>query len=266
MTAVTEHAPAPAVGPAPEPTDGAAMALAVGRHLRDAIVTGRLQPGDRIVERRLCDELGVSRTPVREALKLLELDGLVTISRHRGAEVTAFAPDEAIRLFEVIAALEGLAARRLAETLTPDLLDGLEALHDQMVFHYRRSQIDPYFELNSAIHDRVMQGCGNPELAATHARLMLRARRGRYMAIMSPDRWGQSVGEHEALMEALRARDGAAAAEVWTTHLRHTGETLATALQAAAPVAVPRRRRRGAGGVSHAPGSTDPRPPAAPRQ
>lgn len=217
--------------PAPQArTADQARALAVVQHLRDAIVTGRIKPGDRIVERHLCAELNVSRTPVREALKLLELDGLVAISRNRGAEVTAFTPDEATRLFDVIAVLEGLAARRTAERADAGTLGRLEELHARMVFHYNRSQIDPYFEINSAVHDLVVSACGNPELAATHARLMLRARRGRYMAIMSPDRWRQSVGEHEALMAALRARDPDAAAAAWTAHLAHTGETLARVL------------------------------------
>jgi len=207
-----------------------AMALAVVRHLRDAVVTGKLKPGDRIVERQLSAELNISRTPIREGLKLLELDGLVAISRNRGAEVTAFTSDEALRLFDVISVLEGLAARRTAERGCADILARLEDLHGQMVFHYNRSQIDPYFEINSAIHDLVVSACGNPDLTATHARLMLRARRGRYMAIMSPDRWRQSVEEHEALMAALRARDPDAAATTWTAHLRHTGETLARAL------------------------------------
>lgn len=220
-----------------------AMALQVAQVLRGQIVKGDLKPGDRIVERLLSVELGVSRTPVREALKLLELDGLVRISRNRGAEVTSFSPDEALMLFDVIAVLEGLAARRLAETITPDVLARLEERHARMEFHYRRSQIEPYFEENSAIHDLVLEACGNPELAANHQRLMLRARRGRYMAIMSPDRWAQSVDEHGVLMEALRARDPDAAAEVWTMHLRHTGETLAEVL-AEMPAAAPRRRRR----------------------
>lgn len=239
-----------------DPGSAQAMALAVGRHLRDAIVTGRLKPGARIVERRLSAELNVSRTPIREALKLLELDGLVVISRNRGAEVTAFSPIEATRLFDVIAALEGLAARRLAARLPTRTLAELEDLHARMVFHYNRSQIDPYFETNSAIHDLIVAACGNPELAHTHARLMLRARRGRYMAIMSPERWKQSVGEHEALMEALRARDPDAAAAAWTTHLTHTGETLAQALASETASAA----------LSHAPASTRPRRRAAPRR
>jgi DNA-binding GntR family transcriptional regulator len=207
-----------------------AMALAVVRYLRDAVVTGKLKPGDRIVERQLSSELRISRTPIREGLKLLERDGLVSISRHRGAEVTTFTPQEALQLFDVISVLEGLAARRTAQNIDAVTLERLEDLHSQMVFHYGRSQIDPYFTVNSVIHDIVVSACGNPELAATHARLMLRARRGRYMAIMSPERWRRSVAEHEALMAALRARDPDSAAEAWTAHLRHTGETLARVL------------------------------------
>ena len=174
-----------------------------------------------------------------------------------------------MRLFDVISALEGLAARRLAESASAETLARLEDLHNQMVFHYNRSQIDPYFAVNSAIHDLVVSACGNPELLSTHARLMLRARRGRYMAIMSPDRWRQSVGEHEALMAALRARDPEAAADAWSAHLRHTGETLASALADETPAARPRRNPRQpakAGPPNHAPAATGPRPRAAPQQ
>lgn len=241
MTAPPRPGPLPATSGSEASSSKHAMALAVVHHLRDAIVTGQLRPGDRIVERQLSAELNVSRTPVREGLKLLERDGLVSLSRHRGAEVTGFAPDEALRLFDVIAALEGLAARRLAETILDQTLAQLEDLHDKMVFHYNRSQIDPYFGINSAIHDLVVAACGNADLAETHGRLMLRARRGRYMAIMSPERWRQSVAEHEALMAALRARDPDAAAQAWTAHLRHTGETLARALSEDASASVASR-------------------------
>lgn len=237
MSAPARYARQPGATDPHDPTGERAMALAVVRYLRDAVVTGRLRPGDRIVERQLSAELNISRTPIREGLKLLELDGLVAISRNRGAEVTAFTPQESLRLFDVISVLEGLAARRVAELASDDALARLEDLHAQMVFHYNRSQIDPYFEINSAVHDLIVDASGNPELAATHARLMLRARRGRYMAIMSPDRWRQSVGEHEALMQALRAHDPDAAAAVWTAHLQHTGETLALALAEGAPPA-----------------------------
>jgi DNA-binding GntR family transcriptional regulator len=217
------------------PTDSetvSAIALQVAEVLRERIVRGVLNSGDRIVERKVSAELNISRTPIREALKLLAADGLIQISRNRGAQVTSFSSEEAIWLFDVIAVIEGLAARRLAETVSPGTLEVLEKLHVEMVFHYRRSQIQPYFDANTRIHDLVIERCGNPVLASNHRRMMLMAQRGRFMAIMSPDRWAQSVKEHEELMIALRNRDPEAASEAWGRHLRHTGETLAEVIAA----------------------------------
>lgn len=198
--------------------------------LRDRIIKGDLAPKDRIVERRLSAELNVSRTPVREALKLLEADGLIEITLHRGALVSQFLSQDASRLFDVISVLESLAARRCAETMTPDLLAHLENLHAQMLAHHRAERFGDYFDVNTVIHDLIVARCGNPVIADTHRRLIARARRGRFLAIMDPERLAQAVSEHEQLMQAFRRRDPAVAAEIWEAHLRNTGKTLATVL------------------------------------
>lgn len=201
--------------------------------LRDMIIRAELAPGARIVERALCEQLHVSRTPLREALKLLEAEGLVEISQNKGARIMSFTPAEAASLFEVIAGLESLAAELAAARIAPDDLAHLEALHLRMRGHYERREKDPYFDLNSEIHDMVVRCSGNPILIATHAGLMLRARRGRYMAIIDPLRWDEAMGEHEALLAALRAGDGETARQIWRRHLVHTGETVSAVLRAA---------------------------------
>ena len=208
-----------------------AVAEWVANVLRDRIVKGQLGPGDRIVERKLSHELDVSRTPIREALKLLQVDGLVEISRHRGAEVADYTPAEATHLFDVIASLESLAARRLAETITSETLDHLEFLHSRMIEHYRNAALERYFDANSRIHAMVISASNNPVLVASHDRLMLRAMRGRFMAIMDDRRWSQAVDEHHEVMAALRKRDAHNAAEVWGRHLRNTGLTVARMLE-----------------------------------
>ena len=207
-----------------------ATAERIAAILRDRIVKGELAPRDRLVERRLSAELDVSRTPVREALKLLEADGLVEITLHRGALVSMFGPEEAVHLFDVISSLESLAAQRLAETITADGLQRLEDLHGTMLEQFRSDRISDYFDTNTLIHDFIVTGSGNPIVIETHRRLIARARRGRFMAIMNRDRLEQAVGEHETLMQAVRSRDPDKAAEVWKIHLRHTGETLAEVL------------------------------------
>ncbi len=203
--------------------------------LRDRIVKGDLAPGDRLVERRLSAELQTSRTPVREALKLLEADGLIEISLHRGAQVAAFRAADARRLFDVISVLESLAARRLAEAITPETLAHLEALHARMLTFHRSGQAMAYFDINTVIHDAIVAACGNPVLEETHRRLIARARRGRFLAITDPARLAQAVGEHETVMAAFRTRDPDAAGAVWEAHLRHTGEAVAGMLQAQDP-------------------------------
>lgn len=199
--------------------------------LRDRIVKGELSPGDRLVERRVSAELDTSRTPVREALKLLEADGLIEISLHRGAAVAPYRAKDARQLFDVIATLESLAARRLAEIIGTDALDALEVLHRQMLDFHHDGDATAYFDINTMIHDRIVAEADNPVLAETHRRLIARARRGRFLAIMAPERLREAVQEHEMVMQAFRTGDVDAAAAVWERHLRHTGDSVQTVLR-----------------------------------
>lgn len=200
--------------------------------LRDRVIRGVLKPGERLVERRLCAEMGVSRTPMREALKLLAQDGLVELSHQRGARVAAHDGTGAQALFAVIAALEGLAAQEFARRTDAAALEPIEAMHEAMHAHHRAGRIDAYFDLNSAIHDAIVAGAENPVLAESHRRLMLHARRGRYAAIMDAERWRKAIGEHDLLMAAFRVGDAAAARAVWERHLLNTGASVAQALAA----------------------------------
>jgi DNA-binding GntR family transcriptional regulator len=210
-----------------------ALAERVATEIGDMVIRGALRPGERIVERRLCEVLGVSRTPMREALKLLRHDGLIEISRNRGARVSPYCAEDARQLFEVIAALEGMAAAGFTRRAQPRSLERLEALHGRMMTLRREGRLDEYFDVNSAIHDLILSGAGNAVLAESHKRLMLRARRGRYMAIMDGARWDQAVREHEALIAAIRAGAAPAAEVVWREHLLNTGRAVISALNTA---------------------------------
>lgn len=210
-----------------------ALAERVANEIGDMVIRGALCPGERIVERRLCEVLGVSRTPMREALKLLRQDGLIEISRNCGARVTPYEAEDAEQLFEVIAALEGMAAAAFTRRARPQALERLNALHERMVALRRERRLDEYFDVNSAVHDLIVSESGNKVLAASHRRLMLRARRGRYMAIMDVERWDQAVCEHEALIGAIHAGAALAAEVVWREHLLNTGRAVAAALRKA---------------------------------
>jgi len=204
----------------------------VADKLRDLIVRGQLKPGEHLVERKLCPELEVSRTPMREALKLLRQDGLVEIFRNRGARVTPYTAEDAVNLFEVISALEGQAAARAATRISRTELSDIQFKHDEMMRHHADENVDAYFELNSEIHDGIVRIADNPLLTTSRSRLMLLARRGRYMAIFNHDRWSESIAEHDDLMTALEKKDAGAAKAVWERHLLNTGLSVKTALSA----------------------------------
>ncbi|QHQ34375.1 GntR family transcriptional regulator [Algicella marina] len=204
----------------------------VADKLREMVIRGQLAPGQHIVERKLCAELSVSRTPMREALKLLRQDGLVEIFRNRGARVAPYTAEDAIDLFEVISGMESIAASRAAERITDTELDALQEQHARIVHFHKTGNLDDYFPANSAVHAAILRIAANPVLANAHRRLMLLAQRGRYMAIMNPERWNQAVSEHGALMASLEARDPDAAREIWSGHLMNTGISVAAALRA----------------------------------
>jgi len=212
------------------PDSATATAQWVADILRDRIVKGVYPPGSRIVERKISAELEVSRTPVREALKLIDADGLITISRNKGAQVLQYGAEEALALFDVIASLESLAAERLAGRIDPETLDRLEEMHDRMLTYHKVGNHSDYFDTNSEIHDLIVGACGNPIVTETHRKLMARARRRRFLAIMKPERLQEAVAEHEELMQALRAADADGAGRIWRRHLLHTGATVAALL------------------------------------
>lgn len=203
----------------------------VAEKLREMIVHDALQAGDKIRVGELSERLGVSPTPFREALKVLAEEGLVELTPNRGARVALFSSEEATTLFEVIAGLESLAAELAAARMTQADLAALQQLHDKMREHYKARRKDQYFDLNSLVHETIIEFARNDILAATHTRLLLRSRRGRYIAIIDPQRWDEAMDEHEELMRAFHRRDAAAAAVIWRKHLQRSGEVLAEVLR-----------------------------------
>jgi DNA-binding GntR family transcriptional regulator len=177
--------------------------------LRDMIVAGDLAPGARLNERVLCGELGISRTPLREALRMLASEGLVELLPNRGAVVTALTLDRIREIFAVMAVLEALAGELACRNITPAQLNELRALHYQMLAHHARGELAAYFRCNQEIHAKIAEASGNATLAATYRNLNAHVRRARYMANLSQVRWDKAVEEHEAMLEALARRDGA---------------------------------------------------------
>jgi DNA-binding GntR family transcriptional regulator len=203
--------------------------------LRDLIVEGELGPGTRLNERVLCQRFGVSRTPLREAVKVMASEGLVELLPNRGAEVTALTDEGVQYLFEVIGALEGLAGELACQRIDESGLAEIRVLHYTMLMHHTRRELPEYFRCNQKIHEQIVAAAGNPVLAATYRSLSTRIRRARYVANHSQERWDHAVREHEQILEALAARDGAKLRDLLQLHLANKLEVVKAAIEMQAP-------------------------------
>ncbi len=197
--------------------------------LRDQIVTGVFAVGDRLADAALAENLGVSRTPIREALKVLAAEGLVTLIPRRGARVAGMTAVQLEELFEVIGGLERLAVELATSRMSRRDRAKLQALHDRMAQHFAAQEREAYFSVNHAIHLLLVALSGNTVLRETHAGLMAKVRRERYRALRVGERWQEAMGEHERLMEAIRRGESTLAGEIMAGHVRHTSEVVCAA-------------------------------------
>lgn len=197
--------------------------------LRDLIVRGDLAPGTRLNERVLSSRLGVSRTPLREAIKLLATEGLVDLLPNRGAVVAPIEPTRIAETLAVMGALESLAGELACAQASDQSIAEIRALHYEMLAMHARGDLDGYFRHNQAIHLKLVEASGNAVLAQTYRQLNANVRRVRYMANLSAERWDAAVREHEAILAALAARDAARLKRLLRDHL---SAKLATVLEA----------------------------------
>jgi DNA-binding GntR family transcriptional regulator len=175
--------------------------------LRDLIVQGKLAAGTKLRERVLCEQLRISRTPLREALKYLASEGLVELLPNRGAIVAPLEPERIRQTFVVLAALEALAGELACRNASDEAIRDIRAVHYQMLAHHARGELAEYFRCNQEVHVKIVQAGGNEPLAQIYRGLNAHARRARYMANLSQTRWDQAVREHEEILEALAMRD-----------------------------------------------------------
>ncbi len=228
--------PAPAVAPRPAPRAAPTPIARRALHdelvprLRDLIFEGELAPGERVPERALCERFGISRTPLREALKILASEGLIDLKHHRGAAVSTLSAEEVDHMFEVMAALEALAGELACVHARDEEIAAVGKLHARMLGHHRRGELSEYFRCNQRIHEAIMEASGNPVLIHLYRTLSVRIRRARYMANLSRERWDQAVAEHEEILAALQARAGARLGRLLREHLRHKADVIKAVL------------------------------------
>jgi DNA-binding GntR family transcriptional regulator len=187
--------------------------------LRTLITRGDLAPGEKVPEKDLCKQFGVSRTPLREALKVLASEGIVTLRPNRGAMVSALTAEELEEVFPVMGALEALSGEIACKRITDREVQTIRKLHEAMVQHWKNGELQPYFRLNQRIHEAILDATRNDTLKSIYRGLSGRILSARYIANMSPARWAKAVEEHEAILKALDARDGARLSKILKAHL-----------------------------------------------
>ncbi|RYH12012.1 GntR family transcriptional regulator [Tropicimonas sp. IMCC6043] len=217
--------------PAPNRIERQSLHEEILTRLRDRIIEGDLAPGMRLNEGQIGAELGVSRTPLREAIKYLASEGLVELVPTRGAVVKKFSAKEVRDMLEVIRTLEQTAALRACEIASDDSIAAIRALHDEMQAAYERGDRMRYYKLNQEIHTRLVALAENGALSDVHTVLQTRLKRIRYVGHEGPEKWASAIGEHVEMIEALEARDAARLSEVVGRHLTEAWERVRESLE-----------------------------------
>lgn len=191
-------------------------------HLRELILKGELRPGDKLPEQMLCERFGVSRTPMREAVKVLAAEGVLRLQLNRGAIVAETTPQDIEELFPIMAALEAVAGEQACRKASDAQIAQLRALHNAMVDHYEAGEEAAYLRHNRLIHEAIVEMTGNATLAGMYQQMLTRIHCVRFTIGKTVDQWKKAIAEHEQIVTALEQRDGARLAELLKAHVLET--------------------------------------------
>lgn len=198
--------------------------------IRDMIIEGMIPVGVRIHEGQLCQQLGISRTPLREALKVLASEGLVDLVPSRGAMVRKLTRKDARDMLDVLSQLEAMAGPLTCQNATDEEIREIRCLHDEMLAFYSKRDRLPYFKLNQQIHSLMISLAGNESLCLVHDILQTRMKRIRFIGDQKEESWLAAIRDHEEMMAALEARDGARLSASMVNHLQGTWERIKNAI------------------------------------
>lgn len=198
----------------------------VYQKLRDDILDGVYAPGAALTELAISRELQVSRTPVREALRQLELGELVKLKPNKGAVVIGINQDDIRDVYEIRSLIEGVAAQRAAELASEEDIHALEEIIDLSEFYLERGNNDRLKGMDGRFHDKIYQMSGSKILCHVLTDLHNYVSRFRGISLMKNGRAVDSIKEHRAILSALRARDGEKAKELANLHVMNAGKNL----------------------------------------
>jgi DNA-binding GntR family transcriptional regulator len=198
----------------------------VSMRLRQLIVEGHIAPGSKLNERALCEQLHVSRTPLREAIKMLAAEGLVDLLPNRGAAAAQLSAEDVEQTFEVIAGLEGHSGELAAQRITPAELAEIRALHYEMLAAHTRRDLPTYYRLNALIHNHINAAARNRVLTHTYRTVNARLQALRFRSNFDEGKWERAVREHDRMIELLAARDAPGLRALLIQHLENKRDTV----------------------------------------
>ena len=210
----------------------------VVHQLRQMLLENLIEPGTKLNERELSKLLNVSRTPLREAIKMLAAEGLVELLPNRGAIALELSEVDIINTFEVMAGLEAQSGELAAQRITDAEVAVIQALHSDMLVAYDRRDLSTYYRLNASIHRAINVAAKNPILTATYNQVNARLQALRFRSNQDGDNWSEGIRDHKAMLDALIARDPAALRAVLVKHLMNKREVVIAQLRTAPLVPV----------------------------
>jgi len=202
--------------------------------LRESILDGRLEPGQRLMEIQLAEQMGVSRTPVREAIRKLELEGLVVMIPRKGAYVADMSMKDISEVFEIRSALEGLAAELAAERISENELERLERYLYEIAEAIENNDLDRCIEVDTGFHEELFSASHNAKLEQMISNLREQIQRFRIQSLARPGRMETALQEHRALVEAIGQRDSELARQLAQEHIESAENALISCIQVSA--------------------------------
>ena len=207
----------------------------VANVLRDMIIQNQLPPGAHIPEIELCSQLGISRTPLREAIRLLTSEGLVTPLPRRGAVVATPTREEFQGLFYVLGAIESVCAPMACENFSDEEISEVRRLHKKMIEHQRRGQREEYYRANQEIHQAIVRGSRNQFLVKLHQSFGVRILRARFFVDVPKSSWTRALHEHDQILALIERRDGRKLADILLRHMDGSWHDFEKTLQRPGP-------------------------------
>jgi DNA-binding GntR family transcriptional regulator len=202
------------------------LAERVIEQVRSAIISGKIKPGERLIEKEIADALQIGRNAVREAFRCLEREGYLTITPFKGASVARHDKEQIRQMFEVMSELEGVCARLAINRMTRNDLDRIESLHEALEKHYRNNEPQKYLEINWSLHEFIQKLTKNDVLNKLIDELRLKINLYRKQQLYLPNRFGDSINEHRQIIDAFRKKDANAAEFMMRQHLLKQGTSL----------------------------------------